>query len=178
MGDGRAPAPAGGPAPRSASDLLGYLDSLGIETTTVAHEAVFTVEESQRLRGDIPGAHTKALFLRSRDGQLFLLVAAADRSPDLKSLAPSLDTGRLSLASREELLRHLGVVPGAVSPFAVVNDREGVVRVVLDRQLLSAERLNFHPLDNTQTTGVTPDGLLRFLDAVAHPPGLVDVAYA
>jgi Ala-tRNA(Pro) deacylase len=158
-------------------ELLSYLEQLGIESTTVDHDAVFTVDESRALRGDIPGAHTKALFLRSRDGRLWLFVTLADRRPDLKHLSDVLRGGRLSFGSPELLSRHLAVKPGAVTPLAVIHDPERLVAVVVDSRLLGFEQLNFHPLDNTKTTTISPDGLLRFLEAVDHSPVITDVSY-
>ncbi len=159
-------------------ELLAYLDALDIETHTVDHDAVFTVDEAKRLRGSVPGGHTKALFLLSRDGRLWIVVTLADRRPNLRRLADALGGGRLSFGSPERLTRHLGVVPGAVTPFAVVNDPDQQVHVVIDRQLLALEQLNFHPLTNTKTTAVAPDGLLRFLQSVEHPPTVTDIEYS
>jgi Ala-tRNA(Pro) deacylase len=162
----------------TAAELLAYLDSLGIASSTVEHPPVFTVDEAARLRGDLPGTRTKALFLRSRDGRLWILVTIANRRPDLRGLSAVLGCGRLSFASRDDLSAHLGVVPGAVSPFAVVSDADGMVQVVLDAALLTRDQLGFHPLANSMTTTVSPDGLIRFLESVDHPPTIVELPYA
>ena len=150
--------------------LLAYLDELSIATTTVAHPPVFTVEEAKRLRGPLPGGHCKSLFLRNKKGAMWLVVVFEQRRIDLRRLGDELGIGRLGFASPERLHRYLGVVPGAVTPFGVVNDTEGEVTVVLERGLLDVDPLNFHPLDNARTTSIRPDDLLRFLDATGHPP--------
>lgn len=162
------------PAPLSPDELIAYLDGIGIETSTVEHPPVFTVEEARRLRGNLPGAHSKSLFLRNKKGRMWLVVTLEDRPVDLKELGDRLESGRLSFGSPERLMRYLGVIPGAVTPFAVINDQEGLVTVALDRQMLEAEPLNFHPLDNTKTTAISTAGLLEFLGTTGHPPQLLD----
>lgn len=160
--------------PTSADGLLAYLDGLGIETRTFEHPPVFTVEEARRLRGTLPGAHSKSLFLRNKKGRMWLVVTLEDRYIDLKDLGERLGAGRLSFGSPDRLMRYLGVIPGAVTPFGVFNDREGAVTVALDRQMLEVDPLNFHPLDNTKTTAISTEGLLRFLHATDHPPEMLD----
>ena len=161
--------------PVTADQLIGYLEGLGIETSTVEHPAVFTVDEARRLRGELPGAHSKSLFLRNKKGQMWLVVTLEDRSIDLKELGFRLESGRLSFGSPERLMRHLGVIPGAVTPFAVINDSEQAVQVALDRLMLEREPLNFHPLDNTKTTAIAAADLLRFLEATGHSPQMLDL---
>lgn len=155
-------------------DLLRHLDDLGVEHRTLRHAPVYTVAEARATRGALPGGHSKNLFLRNKKGRMWLVTCDADRRIDLKALGHALGTKALSFASAERLERFLGVIPGAVTPFAVVNDREGRVEVVIDRSLMGHELLNFHPLDNAMTTAVTPDGLLCFLQAADHPPAFVD----
>ena len=161
-------------SPATSDELIAYLEGLGIETSTVEHPAVFTVEEARRLRGELPGAHSKSLFLRNKKGRMWLVVALEDRPIDLKELGERLGAGRLSFGSPERLMRYLGVIPGAVTPFGAINDQDHVVQIVLDRQLLENEPLNFHPLDNTKTTAISAESLLRFLDASGHRPELLD----
>ncbi len=161
------------PAPWTPDRLLAYLDELGIATRTLQHPPVFTVEEAKRLRGPLPGGHCKSLFLRNKKGVMWLVVTMEHQKIDLRALADSLGAGRLSFGSPERLMRHLGVVPGAVTPLAVVNDGEHVVTVALDRAILEHDPLNFHPLDNAQTTAIGPDDLMRFLEATGHPPVLL-----
>lgn len=162
------------PSPATAESLLSYLDDLGIETSTVEHPAVFTVEEARRLRGDLPGAHSKSLFLRNKKGRMWLVVTLEDRSINLKDLGDRLGAGRLSFGSADRLMTYLGVIPGAVTPFATINDHEGVVPIALDRAMTEMDPLNFHPLVNTKTTTISTGGLLRFLEATGHTPDLLD----
>ena len=160
-------------SPASAEDLICYLEELGVETSTVEHPAVFTVDEARSVRGDLPGAHSKSLFLRNKKGRMWLVVTLEDRPIDLKDLGERLGAGRLSFGSPDRLMRCLGVIPGAVTPFATINDHEGVVQVALDDQMMQQEPLNFHPLDNTKTTAISAEGLLRFLESTGHTPELL-----
>lgn len=153
--------------------LFARLDKLGIKTVTVEHPALFTVEESKRLRGDIPGAHTKNLFLKCKKGTLWLVVALESTAVDLKTLHGPLGCGRLSFGSAALLEEMLGVTPGSVTPFSVINDTQAQIRVVLDSALMTYGRLNFHPLVNTATTGITPADLLAFLADCGHPPAII-----
>ncbi len=155
-------------------ELLTYLDELGIETNTVEHPPVFTVEEAKRLRGPLPGAHCKSLFLRNKKGRMWLVVLFENAEVDLRWLGDAIGAGRVGFASPRRLDEFLGVIPGAVTPFAVVNDSDHEVQVVLQRGLLDAELLNFHPLENTRTTAITPEDLVRFLEATGHPPALLE----
>ena len=166
-----------GTEPATPEELLARLEELGIEATTHRHPPVFTVEEAQEHKGDLPGAHTKNLFLRDKKGVMWLVVALHDREVDLKALAPILGArGRLSFGSRDRLMRYLGVVPGSVTPFAVVNDHGGEVGVALDTGLRGQEIWNAHPLDNAMTTAVTGEDMVRFLRALDHPPVWVELA--
>ncbi len=161
-------------APAEPDDLFRYLEELGIATSTVEHAPVFTVEEAKRVRGDLDGGHCKSLFLRDKKSRMWLVVLLEDRSLDLKALGPLLGSGRLSFASPTRLMLYLGVIPGAVTPFAVINDRDSQVRVALDAGMLDVDPLNYHPLDNAMTTAIAPDDLLRFLEATEHPPQIID----
>ena len=163
-------------APASEQDLLRKLDELGIETRTRRHRPVYTVAESKALRGDLPGGHCKNLFLRDKKRNLWLVVTEEDRPVDLKSLRRRLDaSGNLSFGSAELLDEALGVEPGAVTPFALINDPGRRVRVVLDRTMMEHEVLNYHPLDNAATTAIRPDDLLRFIAACGHPVAVIDL---
>jgi Ala-tRNA(Pro) deacylase len=157
--------------PATPQDLFAFLDRLGIVHATVSHPALFTVEQSQSLRGQIPGGHTKNLFLRDKKGAFYLVVAQEDAAIALKDLHRRLGaTGRFSFGSAEAMGELLGVVPGSVTPFAAINDTAGKVTVVLDRAMLGHEVLNFHPLVNTMTTSISRDGLIKFLVATGHGP--------
>ncbi len=166
---------ADGSAPATPEDLFQRLQALGIETRTVSHAPVFTVEEAKALRGELPGGHTKNLFLRNKKGRMWLVTCLEDREIDLKSLATILESGRFSFGSASRLMTYLGVVPGAVTPFAIMNDKGGAVQMVLDQRMLGLDPLNFHPLDNAMTTAIAPQDLVRFLEAEGHPPQVVDL---
>ena len=159
-----------------ADGLLAFLEGLGIVTTTVDHPPLYTVEDSKALRGDVPGVHCKNLFLRNKKGQMWLVVCPEDRVLDLKDLGDRIGAGRVSFGSPERLLTHLGVLPGAVTPFAVINDADRRVKVVVDEPLMAESLLNFHPLVNDQTTTIAPADLLKFLAAVDHRPVVMPLA--
>ncbi|QIB34102.1 prolyl-tRNA synthetase associated domain-containing protein [Ancylobacter pratisalsi] len=162
--------------PLSPDDLFARLAELGIETRTIEHPPLFTVEDSQALRGDIEGGHTKNLFLKDKKGNLFLVVVEEDARVDLKSLhGPLGAASRLSFGSAELLEEVLGVKPGAVTAFGPVNDADGRVTVVLDAVLLQHEVINCHPLVNTATTAIARDDLVRFLRATGHEPVILEV---
>ncbi len=166
---------ADGTQPATRAELLERLSGLGIEARTVAHAPVFTVEEAKEVRRDLPGAHTKSLFVRDKKGVMWLIVALEDRPVDLASVARRLGHKRFSFGSAERLMRFLGVRPGAVSPFAVLNDRTGAVSVALDEGLRDHDVWNLHPLDNEHTTAIRGGDMLRFMEAVGHPPRWVDL---
>ncbi len=157
-------------------DLFARLEALGLASETIEHPAVFTVEESKRLRGVLPGAHVKNLFVRDKKGRLFLISAPEDSVIDLKRLHEVIGgQGRVSFASAETLREVLGIEPGSVTPFAAINDRDGRVTVVLDQRLLRYDRINVHPLVNTMTTGVARADLIAFLRATGHDPLILPV---
>lgn len=163
--------------PATPADLFARLDRLGIAYTTVSHPPLFTVEQSRALRGSIPGGHTKNLFLRDKRGAYYLVVALEDAVIDLKSLAGKIGaSGRLSFGSAQAMGVLLGVAPGAVTPFGVMNDHGGRVTAVLDAAMLAQEVLNYHPLVNTMTTTISPNGLLEFLTSTGHEPRVAAVA--
>ncbi|MBV9703502.1 MAG: prolyl-tRNA synthetase associated domain-containing protein [Methylobacteriaceae bacterium] len=163
--------------PATPEDLLTFLASLDIPTETVEHPALFTVDQSQALRGTIPGGHTKNLFLKDRKGRLFLLVAAEDAVIDLKRLHETIGAqGRVSFGSPELLEEVLGIKPGAVTPFGAINDADRRVTIALDAGMMKEARLNFHPLVNTRTTGLASADLVKFLRATGHEPLIVDAA--
>jgi Ala-tRNA(Pro) deacylase len=163
--------------PATPSDLFAFLDRLGIAHTTVTHHALFTVAQSRELRGTIPGGHTKNLFLKDKKGGLFLVTALEDAVIELKSLHRRLGaSGRFSFGPAELMQAALGIEPGAVTPFAVMNDSDRRVSVVLDEALMHHETINSHPLVNTMTTSIKRADLLRFLEATGHPPRIVALA--
>ncbi len=155
----------------SPQALLAHLAALGIETETVEHPAVFTVAESRPVKAGIPGAHSKNLFVKDKKGRFFLITARDETAIDLKRAHAAIGaSGRLSFGSADQLRARLGVEPGSVTPFAIVNDRAGDVTMILDANLMEHERVNFHPLVNTMTTGISREDLLRFLRSTGHEP--------
>lgn len=163
--------------PLTRADLMRRLDDLGIETRTHDHEAFFTVAESRKAKAVIPGGHTKNLFLKDKKDRVFLVVAEADAAIDLKRIHEKIGAaGRVTFGKPELLMDLLGVVPGSVTPFGVVNDAEGRVMVVLDAPMLEHEVLNYHPLENTATTSIRRDDLIAFLRATGHDPLVIAVS--
>jgi Ala-tRNA(Pro) deacylase len=157
-------------------DLSTFLGGLGIATRTVNHPPLFTVEQSRALRGEIAGAHTKNLFLKDKKDALFLVVAEEEASIDLKRLHERIGaSGRLSFGKPELLLETLGVTPGAVTVFGLINDRESRITVILDSGLMEHEEINCHPLINTATTTIAARDLLAFIEATGHAPKVVDL---
>ncbi|HVZ00441.1 MAG TPA: prolyl-tRNA synthetase associated domain-containing protein [Dongiaceae bacterium] len=166
--------------PTSPEALLARLKELGIESHTVDHKPVFTVEESRELRGQLPGGHVKNLFLRNKREEMWLVTVEESKRVDLKSLGERLTgaTGgaaKLSFGSPDRLMTYLGVIPGAVTPFAVINDKGKAVRMVLDRDLLAFDTVHAHPLVNFKATALSPKDLLRFLEAEGHAPQVMEI---
>ncbi|HYM01467.1 MAG TPA: prolyl-tRNA synthetase associated domain-containing protein [Stellaceae bacterium] len=159
--------------PASPEDLFQCLDRLGIRHLTHEHPPLHTVAESVELRGVLPGGHCKSLFLRDRREGFWLVVALEDRRIDLKELSIRLAAPRFSFASPEQLYAMLGVRPGSVTPFALINDPAHRISVVLDAEMLEREPLNYHPLINTATTAVSPKDLLSFIAHCGHRPRIM-----
>ncbi len=161
--------------PTSPEALFARLADLDIAVSSFSHPPVHTVEEAKALRGELKGGHIKNLFLRNKKGAMWLITCLEDRKIDLKALGQALGAGRFSFGSPERLMTYLGVLPGAVTPFAVINDTEGKVQVVLDVGLFDYDPVNAHPLVNDRTAAVSPGDLVRFLEAVGHPPQILDL---
>lgn len=151
-------------------DLLARLASLGIPTTTREHAPVFTVEEARRLRGEIAGAHCKNLFLKDKNGALWLIVCLEDSRVDLKALPAVIGSSRLSFANPELLRERLGVDPGSVTPFAAINAVPGTINLVLEQAMMAHDILNYHPLENCATTSIAAADLVKFLRSCGHEP--------
>src|ERR1700761_2840205 len=149
------------PAPEA--ELFAFLDAHGIAHHTHRHARVFRVEEGQEIKAALPGGHTKNLFLKDAKGQLWLISALGETAIDLKRLPERIGSARLSFGSPERLYAALGVTPGSVTAFALINDPDHRVRFVLDAALIAHETINFHPLSNDATTAVSRDGFLVFL---------------
>ena len=164
-----------GSPPLTPEELFARLDALGISYRTYTHPPVFTVTEAVALRGELPGGHCKSLFLKDKKAGLWLVVALEERRIDLKRLAEALEAPRFSFGNADLLDEVLGVRPGSVTPFALINDREHRVRVVLDKGMLAQDPLNYHPLENDRTTAIAPADLLRFIENCRHTPRIVDL---
>ncbi len=161
--------------PLTRADLFARLDALAIETRTHEHAPVFTVAESAALHASLPGAHTKNLFLKDKKGRMALATIDAHAPVDLKALAPLIGLGRVSFGSPDRLRAHLGIEPGSVTPFAIANDDAGDVAIFLDARLRSVLTINVHPLENTATTAISPDDLVRFIESTGHSPVWIDL---
>lgn len=162
--------------PATPEELFARFDALGIRHATHRHPPLHTVAESVMLRGKLPGAHCKSLFLRDRKDGLWLVVVLEDRRLDLKALADSLGAPRFSFGSPALLLEVLGVTPGSVTPFALMNDQAHRVRVVLDADMLRQDPVNYHPLVNIATTAISAADLRRFIADCGHPARVLELA--
>tara|TARA_B100000123_G_scaffold257346_1_gene221279 strand:- start:4647 stop:5252 length:606 start_codon:yes stop_codon:yes gene_type:complete len=154
--------------------LFDQLAKLGIETTTHEHVPLFTVEDSQKLRGDLPGLHSKNLFVKDKKGALWLVVAEEETEIRMNHLHKRLGCARLSFGKPELLIETLGVKPGSVTPFALINDRERQVNLALDAKLARGDVLNFHPLRNDRTTTISSQDLLKFIDSLGYEALVID----
>jgi Ala-tRNA(Pro) deacylase len=161
--------------PWTPERLLALLDDLGVEHSTIRHPPVFTVEEAGAHTGHLPGGHCKSLFLKDKKGALWLLVCLDHRRIDMNLLSKATGGGRLSFGRPELLEEVMGMTPGSVTPFALVNDPGHRVRVLLDRAMLEHDRLNYHPLTNTATTTIASGDLRRFLEWTGHEVRVLDL---
>ena len=165
---------ADGSVPAGPEQVLARLSALGVAHHTVGHPALRTVADSKRHRQDLHGGYSKNLFLRNKKGRMWLVTLHEDRVIDLRRLGAHIGAGRISFASPQRLMHYLGVVPGAVTPLAVINDRDHQVSAVIDRKLLRYAKVHFHPCDNSLTTTLSCDGLLHYMSDCGHPPELID----
>lgn len=163
--------------PKTPAELFAFLEELGIEVATVSHPPLFTVADSQALRGEIPGGHTKNLFLKDKKDNFFLVTVGEEADVDLKQIHHLIGaSSRVSFGKPEALMEYLGVIPGAVTAFGVVNDEKGAVKLVLDSTLMEHAVINAHPLTNEATTSIAADDLLRFARATGHEPAILKVS--
>ena len=159
------------------NELLKLLDDKGYDTATIEHEAVFSVEESASLRGRIEGGHTKNLFVKDKKGNFFLLVLEENARVDLNRLHPIIGAkSRLSFGNPELLMAYLGVKPGSVTAFSVINDSQNKVKLIIDKPLLCHEKINCHPLTNEMTTTILKQDLLAFLEEAGHKPEIIQMS--
>ncbi len=164
--------------PETPEALLARLAAAGIAAETRHHPPVFTVAESRDLIDELPGGHTKNLFLRPAkgDGPYLLATLEAERQLSVNALARMAEAGKVTMASAEELIATLGVPPGSVTPFGLVNAAPGSVRFVIDRHLVEGfDRIWVHPLTNAASTALAPAALLRFLADLGHAARVLDL---
>lgn len=162
---------------KGSDELFGFLSDLGIETKTYEHPPVFTVGESQSMRDEMPGGHTKNLFLKDKKGRYFLLTVLEDSQINLKTIHQKIGAqGRVSFGKPDALMDNLGVVPGAVTSFGLINDTAGNVTLFLDENLMQHETINAHPLRNDATTAIAGSDLKKFIEATGHEVNVVSLS--
>lgn len=154
--------------------LFALLDELDISHSTVSHPPLFTVADSDKLHHELPGGHSKNLFLKDKKGQLFLVVAEQASVVDLKHLHKHIGAQRLSFGKPDLLMDVLGMIPGSVNPFALMNDADKRCTLWLDEGLMQHELVNFHPLENTMTTTIKSADLIRFVEAIGFTVNRLD----
>lgn len=164
--------------PTSPESLMAKLESLGIEYKLHHHEAVFTVEESEKLDSEIPGTHCRNLFLRDKKKKNFLLVLQNATEVEMKKLPPVIGSDRLSFGSADRLWEFLGVRPGSVCPFAIINDTENKVKILFDKSMMETDIVNYHPLLNTMTVSLKPPDLVKFIEDCGHEAHIIDLSDA
>ncbi len=162
--------------PASREDLFQRFAELNIETRTMDHAPVFTVEEAKQVHGDMPGGHCKNLFCKDEKGVLWLIVALQDSVINLKAAPAKIGSKRLTFGKPELLMEVLGVEPGSVTPFGLINDTSQRANVILDQAMMNVPLLNFHPLKNTASTAIASKDLLTFIRSCGHAPRVVAVS--
>lgn len=160
--------------PVTPDELMELLENLGISTQTRQHPALFTVEDGVEIKKSIPGGHTKNLFVKDKKGNYFLIIAGDQARIPMNRIHSLVGArSRLSFANADALMQYLGISPGSVTAFAAINDRAGLVKVIIDEPLLDSDLINCHPLTNTMTTTISRPDLLRFLEHVDHKPEII-----
>ena len=159
--------------PTTPEDLFNVLEKLNITYELFNHDPIFTVEEGRDLKLDIPGVSCRNLFLRDKKKNNFLITAASQTQIDLKTLPEKIGASRLSFGSKDRLWELLGICPGSVCPFTVLNDKDHKVKIILDQFMMESDLINVHPLDNSMSVALTPDDLLKFLEFTGHEPQIL-----
>ena len=163
--------------PKTPEDLFSYLDGLGIEVATISHPPLYTVADSQSLRGTLEGGHTKNLFLKDKKDNFFLVTVEEDAVVDLKQIHHAIGAAsRVSFGKPAALMELLGVIPGSVTVFGLINDTAGRVKLVLDAPLMEHAIINAHPLTNEATSSISREDLLKFIEATGHEPVILKVS--
>ena len=160
--------------PTTPGQLFAFFDELGIEHSTIDHPPFFTVEEGRVWHDKIPGQHGKNLFLKDKKGQIWLVVVPAEKRADLNRLEKQIGAARFSFGKPELLMEVLGLTPGSVTPFGLINDTQKRVKVVLDEDFLQGEWVNFHPLHNAASTTLRTKDLIKFIEALGYVPRILD----
>jgi Ala-tRNA(Pro) deacylase len=161
--------------PTTPEMLYAYLDDIGVSYEVYRHEPVFTVEESAPLKAQIPGGHCRNLYMRDKKKRNYLLVALNETDVDLKKLPDLIGAGRLSFGSADRLWEFLGVRPGSVCPFSIINDTNHQVEIFLDQAMMECDLVNYHPMMNHLTVGLTPADLVKFIESTGHTAHIVDL---
>lgn len=164
--------------PTSPESLMQTLKSLSIDFTLHHHEAVYTVAESEKVDANIPGTHCRNLFLRDKKKKNYLVVLQNATEVELKKLPDVIGSGRLSFGSDDRLWQYLGVRPGSVCPFSIINDTDHQVKIILDKSMMETDIVNYHPLLNTMTIGLKPADLIKFIESTGHEAHIVDMSPA
>ena len=146
------------------NSLINLLESHSISYKITEHKPLFTVEDSKNLRGSIDGAHSKNLFLKDKKNNFFLVSFIEDIIADLKKALVPLNSKKLSFANEDYLMNILGIKPGSVSPFGLLNDKEKKVKFFFDQEFMEYEIVNFHPLINTSTVSIAPNDLINLIE--------------
>ncbi len=162
--------------PATRTELFAFFEKLGIVTKTFDHEPVFTVEEAKKVHVKVAGGHCKNLFCKDEKGVLWLIVALEDAIIDLKTAPAKIGSRRLSFGKPELLMEVLGIAPGSVTPFSLINDKQIRVNVILDEAMMKLNQMNFHPLKNDASTTIAAPDLLTFIKACGHNPRIVAVS--
>jgi Ala-tRNA(Pro) deacylase len=160
--------------PATPEQLFSFFDSLGIAHETVNHPPFFTVEDGEGWWDKIPGLHCKNLFLKDKKDRVWLVVMPGDVRADIKRIAKNIGAANPSFGKPELLMEVLGLTPGSVTPFGLINDTQKRVTVVLDRGMLESERVNYHPLHNAASTAIKSADLVKFIRALDYDPIIVD----
>lgn len=170
--------PKGSDLPTTPEQLLARFDEMGIAYVLQHHKAVYTVAESKEVDDRIPGTHCRNLLLRDAKKRNFLVCLQNSTEVDIKKLADVIGAAKLSFGSADRLWEYLGVRPGSVCPYSIVNDKNNDVTLILDASMMNDEVLNFHPLINTMTVSVAPADVARFIESTGHTPHIVDLSPA
>lgn len=155
--------------------LLNLLQEHQLDYFLHEHEPLFTVDEGKHISAKIAGAHSKNLFLRDKKKNYFLVSVLEHKRVDLKALSKLYGKGGLSFASAEELDQKLQLLPGSVTPYALMFDRNNEVKFILDQDFLKFDIVNFHPLQNNLTMSMDINAFLRFFELVKHLPEVVNI---